>query len=117
MAHELSSCGTWAQLLHGMWDLPRPGLDPVSPASAGGFLTTVPPGKPCHYFLSLTASPFSLHSLTSLLSNCMSLLFGTQGRTRKLKPFSTNKKLGAQRDFCTQADPAGPCSASIPPFL
>ena len=28
-----------------MWDLPRPGLEPVSPALAGGFLTTVPPGK------------------------------------------------------------------------
>ena len=26
-------------------DLPRPGLEPVSPALAGGFLTTVPPGK------------------------------------------------------------------------
>ena len=30
-----------------MWDLPEPGLEPVSPALAGGFLTTVPPGKPC----------------------------------------------------------------------
>ena len=29
-----------------MWDLPRPGLAPVSPALAGGFLTTAPPGKP-----------------------------------------------------------------------
>ena len=29
-----------------MWDLPRPGLEPVSPALAGGFSTTVPPGKP-----------------------------------------------------------------------
>ena len=28
-----------------MWDLPGPGLEPVSPASAGGFLTTAPPGK------------------------------------------------------------------------
>ena len=28
-----------------MWDLPRLGLEPVSPALAGGFLTTVPPGK------------------------------------------------------------------------
>ena len=27
-------------------DLPGPGLEPVSPALAGGFLTTVPPGKP-----------------------------------------------------------------------
>ena len=35
---RLSSCGSWAQLLHGMWDLPRPGLEPVSPALAGRFL-------------------------------------------------------------------------------
>ena len=31
-----------------MWDLPRPGIEPTSPALAGRFLTTVPPGKP-HY--------------------------------------------------------------------
>ena len=29
-----------------MWDLPRPGIEPVSPALAGGFFTTEPPGKP-----------------------------------------------------------------------
>ena len=28
-----------------MWDLPGAGLEPVSSALAGGFLTTVPPGK------------------------------------------------------------------------
>ena len=44
--HRLSSCGSQAQLLRGMWDLPRPGLEPVSPALAGGFSTTAPPGKP-----------------------------------------------------------------------
>ena len=43
---RLSSCGAQAQLLHGMWDLPRPGLEPVSPALAGRFSTTAPPGKP-----------------------------------------------------------------------
>ena len=43
---RLSSCGSWAQLLRGMWDLPRPGLEPVFPALAGGFSTTAPPGKP-----------------------------------------------------------------------
>ena len=44
---RLSSCGSRAQLLRGTWDLPRPGLDPVSPALAGRFSTTAPPGKPC----------------------------------------------------------------------
>ena len=28
---RLSSCGSWAQLLRGMWDPPGPGLEPVSP--------------------------------------------------------------------------------------
>ena len=44
--HRLSNCGTRAQLLCGMWDLPRPGLEPVSPALAGRLSTTAPPGKP-----------------------------------------------------------------------
>ena len=47
---RLSSCGSRAQLLRGMWDLPRPGLEPVSPALTGRFSTTVPPGKPLHGF-------------------------------------------------------------------
>ena len=29
-----------------MWDLPGSGIEPVSPALAGGFFTTEPPGKP-----------------------------------------------------------------------
>ena len=43
---RLSNCGSWAQLLYGMWDPPRPGLEPASPALAGRFSTTAPPGKP-----------------------------------------------------------------------
>ena len=34
-----------------MWDLPGPGLEPVSPALAGGLLTTAPPGKPQNFLL------------------------------------------------------------------
>ena len=45
VSRGLSSCGTWAQLLHGTWDLPGPEIEPVFPALAGGFLTTAPPGK------------------------------------------------------------------------
>ena len=29
-----------------MWDLPRPGVEPMSSTLGGGFLTTEPPGKP-----------------------------------------------------------------------
>ena len=43
---RLSNCGSRAWSLRGMWDLPRPGLEPVSPALAGRFSTTAPPGKP-----------------------------------------------------------------------
>ena len=34
-----------------MWDLPGPGLEPVSPALAGGFLTIAPPEKPPEWYL------------------------------------------------------------------
>ena len=47
---RLSSCGSQAQLLRGMWDPPRPGLEPASPALAGRFSTTAPPGKPRFVF-------------------------------------------------------------------
>ena len=47
---RLSNCGSRAQPLRGMWDLPRPGLEPVSPALTGRFSTTAPPGKPLAHF-------------------------------------------------------------------
>ena len=37
LERRLSSCGTRTLWLLSMWDLPRPGLEPVSPALAGGF--------------------------------------------------------------------------------
>ena len=43
---RLRSCGARAELFRGMWDLPRPGLEPASPALEGRFSTTAPPGKP-----------------------------------------------------------------------
>ena len=51
VAHGLSSCGSWAlehkfcscdSWVSCMWDLPGPGFEPMSPALAGRFLTTVP---------------------------------------------------------------------------
>ena len=46
--HGLSSCDTCAELLHGMWDPLRPGIEPVSSVSAGGFFTTEPTRKTPH---------------------------------------------------------------------
>ena len=36
-----------------MWDLPRPGLEPVSPAMAGGFVTIGPQGKSLCFLINL----------------------------------------------------------------
>ena len=43
-----------------MWDLPGPGLEPVSPALAGRFLTTAPPGKSPHLFLNTDSKLYKL---------------------------------------------------------
>ena len=45
-----------------MWDLPGPGLEPMSPALAGGFLTTAPPGKPSSRLLDLVTLCLPLSS-------------------------------------------------------
>ena len=42
--HRLSSCGTWLSCCL-VWGLPRPGIQPVSPALTSGFRTPGPPGK------------------------------------------------------------------------
>ena len=57
---RLSNCGSRAQPLRGMWDPPRPGLEPVSPASAGRLPTTAPPGKPS-CFISNSPKPETTH--------------------------------------------------------
>ena len=67
----LSSCGSRAQLLCGMWDPPRPGLEPVSPALAGRLSTTAPPGKPPNNILILHT--YSQHMQTTCLRH--SVLF------------------------------------------
>ena len=49
-----------------MWDLPGPGLEPVSPALAGGFLTTVPPGKPeIHVLIYIYLYNFKMLDITT----------------------------------------------------
>ena len=46
LEHRLNNRGASAQLLHCMWDLPRPVIEPVSFVLAGDFSTTELPGKP-----------------------------------------------------------------------
>ena len=75
---RLSSCGSRASLLRSMWDLPRPGIEPVSPAFTGRFLTTVPPGKSLFVFLmlgcmrclyTLDINPLSVVSFANVFSH------------------------------------------------
>ena len=74
LEHRLSSCGAQAQLLRGIWDLPGPGLEPVSPALAGGFLTTVPPGKsPKYGILNRALTKYQQDTNTTLQINYTSI--------------------------------------------
>ena len=68
---RLSSCGSRAQLLRGMWDPPRPGLEPVFPALAGRFSTTAPPGKPgfSYYLCKVTAASHFSREDKNLISH------------------------------------------------
>ena len=57
MGSRVAAPGLWkigllvVALLHSTWDLPDPGIEPTSPALAGGFFTIAPPGKPCDVLL------------------------------------------------------------------
>ena len=69
---RLGSCGTRVQLPLGKWALPGPGIKTVSPALAGRFLTTRPPGMFWTFFLKLLISylplpPSSVYQLLSVL--------------------------------------------------
>ena len=66
--HRLSSCGSQTQLLRGIWDPPRPGLEPVSPALAGRLSTTAPPGKPVTLSLIKEATVYNGEKTTSSIS-------------------------------------------------
>ena len=48
-----------------MWDLPGPGIKPMSPALIGGFFIVEPPGKACNFI-------FSFSVLTYILVMCIS---------------------------------------------
>ena len=58
--HWLSRRGAQAQLFR-RWNLPGPGKEPLSPAQAGRFVTTGPPGKSCIKSLSAKCVCSLLH--------------------------------------------------------
>ena len=83
----LSNCDAQVSLLRGVWNLPGSGIEPVSPALAGGFSTTEAPGKPRVCFL------------IYLLCMCIHLVkISMQHDSVR---FKKNPKLEATHDTCT----------------
>ena len=60
-------------MLHGMWNLPGSGIEPMSPAFSGEFFTTEPPRKPPSNFTLL----FNLCVLFTAVSLSINLLLLT----------------------------------------
>ena len=95
----LSSCGTWAELLRGMCHPPRPGIEPVSPALAGGFFTTEPQGKSSIFIQSntclLSCSNIKLNTVIMprdrKIHYCLCFEMCKEGQVRK--PRSLDSKL------------------------
>ena len=78
-----------------MWDLPGPGLEPVSPALAGRFLTTVPPGKPL--WPGFKTATKAMDSIQFLWSSFFSVLFSAHFYVRE-------KKQGFEQEEHTEED-------------
>ena len=106
LEHRLSSCGAWVWLFHGMWDLSRLGITPLSPALAGRFFTTEPSGKPSLYAF---IQPLSLYLRIHCLLYCMSC--------QKTEAVSSSAlKSHHAQTFVNSADPQS-CSTSLMPHL
>ena len=89
---RLSSCGSRSQLLRGTWDPPRPGLEPASPALAGRFSTTAPPGKPLSYPFYLLNLIWLFVGSTVVLKAALFILFPRLTFTRKSEFWNTERK-------------------------
>ena len=68
------SYGRQVQLLCNMWNLPRPGIQPMSPAMAGGFLSAVPLGKSYPVCSILLNNVFSATALKLLPKSTLQLM-------------------------------------------
>ena len=79
LQHGHSSCGVWGQLPQGLWDLLRPEIEPMSPALAGRYLTTEPPGGPRVRYLKVD------YNLKTLLWKIVLSLFSPEWLFQKCK--------------------------------
>ena len=84
-----------------MWDLPGSRLEPVSPALAGGFLTTAPPGKSqqrgpiliINYEQQAYFWPHFITEVTKL--HALNNIAPTRGRNSSLRKVQRNAVVGA----------------------
>ena len=101
----LHSCGTWAYLLRGMWDLLRSGIEPMSPALAGRFFTTQSLGNPFSpYLLGPTSVASSGSSPGSWLEHDIAYLPSAPNLDDKLgiqMKFRQNRAPGSLPDSST----------------
>ena len=67
-----------------MWSLPRPGIKPVSPALAGRFLTTGPPGKSL-LLLNREAFPQNIYKISTTPIKITAALFFVEINKQNLK--------------------------------
>ena len=80
-----------------MWDLPGPGLEPMSPALAGGFLTTAAPGKPSRSLLKTKL----LESREVLMTGFDHRLNSGQGVSHSKDYMLKNGARTSQKSLCT----------------
>ena len=89
-----------------MWDLPRPGLKPVSPSLAGRFLTTVPPGKPYVFifsnifFIFLILSYFLFFVIVLLFFFFFAMLWGLQNLDSQARGWAWAPVVGVPSPNC-----------------
>uniref|UniRef100_A0A8C9EEE9 Glyoxalase domain-containing protein 4 n=1 Tax=Phocoena sinus TaxID=42100 RepID=A0A8C9EEE9_PHOSS len=86
---RLSGHGSWAQPLRGMWDLPGPGHEPASPASAGGLSTTAPPDPVLKVTLAVSDLQKSLNYWSNLLG--MKIYEKDEKKQRALLGYADNQ--------------------------
>ena len=95
-----------------MWDLPGPGLEPVSPALAGGFLTTEPPGKShCTFFF---PTPVTHSHACSHLASRLPCSLG--GVVNHRPPSLPGSRSGCSRLLSESCNPH-PCFTHLGGFL
>ena len=69
LEHKLNSCGTGAWLLRGMWDLPRPEIEPESPDWLKDSLPLIHQGSSASHLLVFTPNAIAADPQQSSISS------------------------------------------------